>query len=132
MFLTFRRSSFSTYFNFTAAGVVPCGDRKTSPRTSSQCRLYIFWSFGTIGLILSHFKNRVPLKQVLVGVGSVAPLLHMNRLNKTESAILFLSCVLCFQRIFIQILFRMTPVSFVKDTESYEVCPARVTVLVVH
>ena len=35
---------------------------------------YIFWSFGIIGLILSQFENRVPLKPVLGGVGSVAPL----------------------------------------------------------
>ena len=26
---------------------------------------YIFWSFGIIGLILSQFENRVPLKLVL-------------------------------------------------------------------
>ena len=36
---------------------------------------YIFWSFGIIGLILSQFENRFPLKPVLGGVGSVA-LLH--------------------------------------------------------
>ena len=36
---------------------------------------YIFWSvLGIIGLILSQFENRVPLKPVLGGVGSVAPL----------------------------------------------------------
>ena len=30
----------------TAAGVVPCGGRKTSPRTSIIVQLYIlFWSF---------------------------------------------------------------------------------------
>ena len=38
---------------FTAAGVLPCGGRKTSPRTSSQCRLYflVLWDH------LVHFKS---------------------------------------------------------------------------
>ena len=36
---------------------------------------YIFWSFWIIGLILSQFENRVPLKPALGGVSSVA-LLH--------------------------------------------------------
>ena len=36
---------------------------------------YIFSGpLGVIGLILSQFENRVPLKPVLGGVGSVAPL----------------------------------------------------------
>ena len=33
LFLASRESSFRTYFISTAAGVVPCGGRKTSPRT---------------------------------------------------------------------------------------------------
>ena len=58
--------------------------------------LYL-WSFGIIGLSLSQFENRVPLKPVL-GVGQWAwavltiTLLHMNRLNKTDSVI-FVSLV---------------------------------------
>ena len=45
--------------------------------------------FWIIGLILSQLENRVPLKPVLGGVDSVAPLplLRMRRLNKSESAI---------------------------------------------
>ena len=35
---------------------------------------YIVWPFGIIGLILSQFVNRVPLKPVPGSVGSVAPL----------------------------------------------------------
>ena len=35
---------------------------------------YIFLSFRIIGLILSQFENRLPLKPVLRDVGSVAPL----------------------------------------------------------
>ena len=32
--------------DFTAAGVVPCGSRKTSPNTSSLCTLYflVLWA----------------------------------------------------------------------------------------
>ena len=59
-----NRSSFKTYFILTAAGVVPCGGRKMSPRTSGYSRLY-FLCFGIIRLILSQFENRVRLKPVL-------------------------------------------------------------------
>ena len=102
-----------TYLIFTAVGVVQCGGRKTSPRTSLKCRLYIFWSFGIIGLILSQFEYRVPLKPVL-GVGgwggggrSVAPLHFCTRTDSIKPSLLFsfLSCVPCFQRIIIQNLF---------------------------
>ena len=49
---------------------------------------YIFSGpFGIIGLNLSQFENRVPLKPVLVGVGSTIPLVHMNRLNKSSHAL---------------------------------------------
>ena len=73
-------SSFRTYFSFNACGVVPCGGPKSLPvhRHSAD---YIFWTCGIIGLILSQFENRVPLKPVLVGVGSVAQLLNINKLN---------------------------------------------------
>ena len=58
--------------------------------------LYL-WSFGIIGLSLSRFENRVPLKPVLrAGPWAWAvltiTLLHMNRLNKTDSFI-FVSLV---------------------------------------
>ena len=38
----------------------------------------LFWSFGIIGLILSQFCKIVPLKPVLGGVGSVAPLHYLT------------------------------------------------------
>ena len=60
-------------FSFTAADVVPCGGRKKSLPTSSYCRLYIL-ALGIIGLILSQFEYRVPLKPVLEGAGSVGTL----------------------------------------------------------
>ena len=42
-----------------------------------------------IGLILSQLENRIPLNPVLGGHGQCCTitLLHMNRLNKTRSAI---------------------------------------------
>ena len=53
---------------FTAAGIVPCGDRKTSPHTSSQCRLYflVLWDHS------AHFSH-YPLAQQSCGgdIGSV-------------------------------------------------------------
>ena len=51
--------------------------------------LYIFWSFGIIGLTVSQFENRLPLKPVLGGCEQccIITFLYMNRLNKTESAI---------------------------------------------
>ena len=52
----------------------------------------IFWSFGIIELSLSQFEKRIPLKPVLMDMSSVAPLLHINKLNQTESAI-FVSLV---------------------------------------
>ena len=46
----------------------------------------MFWSFGIIGLILSHFGKRVPLKSLHT---------HINRLNKTESAIFVSVSLMC-------------------------------------
>ena len=66
MFLASRGSSFRIYFIFSAVGVVPCGGRNTSHHNAD----YTFWSFG---IILSQFKNRVPLKPMLGCMGSVAP-----------------------------------------------------------
>ena len=73
LFLASKGSSFRTYFIFTAAGVVPCGDRKRLPVHHYNAG-YIFCSFGIIGLILSQFENRVLLKPVLEGLGNVAAL----------------------------------------------------------
>ena len=43
------KNLFSDYLQVTAAGVVPCGGPKMSPRTSIQCYVYIFWSVGIFG-----------------------------------------------------------------------------------
>ena len=57
---------------------------------------YIFLFVGIIGLILSLFEHIVPLKPVLGGRGQCCTitLLHVNRLNKTDSAI-FVSMMCC-------------------------------------
>ena len=44
-------------FAITAAGVVPCGGRKKSPRTSSIVQIiFSFWSFEISGGILRNQK----------------------------------------------------------------------------
>ena len=100
MYLASTGSSFRIYLIFTAAGV-PFGGRKTSSLTSSYCRLYIFWSFGVIGLILSHFENRALQKPVLMErVDSVAiqstlvistSVISNNRLSRRENLVLVLT-----------------------------------------
>ena len=102
MFLVSRGSSLRTYLSFTVTGAVPCGGRKTSPRTSSKCILYISWSFGITGLILIQFENRVPLKSVLRGVGSLAPLYYCSWTDSIKPSLLFHFFDV---RIFIQNLF---------------------------
>ena len=74
MFLASKGSSFRTHFIDTAANVVPYGGRKNLPNRYYSADFIFSWFFGIIGLILSQFENRVPLKPVLGGVGSVAPL----------------------------------------------------------
>ena len=65
-----------------------------SGRKTKIQQQHIFSSFGIIGLILSQFENRVPLKRGR-GQSCTITLLRMNRLNKTESAIFFsLMCYL--------------------------------------
>ena len=46
----------------------------------------------------SSFENRIPLKLALGGADATlqTTLQHMTRLNKTESLIFILLCVLCF------------------------------------
>ena len=65
-----RGSSIKTYFVFSADGVVPCGGRKTSPVYHHSADYIFSGPFGIIGPILSQFKNEVPLKLVLRGVGT--------------------------------------------------------------
>ena len=60
-----RGSSFKVYCVFTAAGV----EYRVAAVKVTPYRLYVFWSFGVIGLILNRFENGVSLKSVL-GVGA--------------------------------------------------------------
>ena len=55
VFFVSKGNPFLILFYSTVAGVVPCGCRKKSPRTSSECRLY-FISFGIIEPILVILK----------------------------------------------------------------------------
>ena len=49
-------------FDFTAAGVVPCGGRKTSPRTSTIVQfIFHFWSFANSERILRNQKLTIGL-----------------------------------------------------------------------
>ena len=43
VFIALKGSHFWVLFDFTAAGVVPCGGRKTSPRTSTIVQFIPFW-----------------------------------------------------------------------------------------
>ena len=48
--IAFKGANFYILFAITAACVVPCGDPKTSPRTSSIVHIiYHFWSFEING-----------------------------------------------------------------------------------
>ena len=53
VFIALKGSHFWFLFDFTAAGVVPCGGRKTSPRTSTIVHI-LFWSFEISGNILRN------------------------------------------------------------------------------
>ena len=56
------RRTISLLFDFTAAGVVPCGGRKTSPRTSTIVQfIFHFWSFEISERILRNQKLTIGL-----------------------------------------------------------------------
>ena len=53
IFIAFKGTNFHILFAFTAAGVVPGGGPKKSPRTSSMVQIiFYFWSFDINGNIL--------------------------------------------------------------------------------
>ena len=57
VFITLKGSHFWFLFDFTAAGVVPCGGRKTSPRTSIIVQFIFYaWSFEIGDNILRNQK----------------------------------------------------------------------------
>ena len=57
VFIALKGSHFWFLFDFTAAGVVPCGGRKKSPRTSTIVQFFIlFWSVEISDNILRNQK----------------------------------------------------------------------------
>ena len=62
MFIPLKGTYFCILFDFTAAGVVPCGGRKTSPRTSTIVQfIFHFWSFENSERILRNQKLTIGL-----------------------------------------------------------------------
>ena len=63
MFFVYVASSFRIYFIFTAVSVkCRVAAVKKTLHTFSQRKIYIFWSLEVIGLILSPFEDKGPLK----------------------------------------------------------------------
>ena len=57
VFIALKGTHFWILYAFTAAGVVPCGGRKTSPRTSTIVQfIFYFWSFEISVNILRNQK----------------------------------------------------------------------------
>ena len=57
VFIALKENIFLFLFAFTAAGVVWCGGRKTSPRTSTIVQfIFCFWSFEISVNILRNQK----------------------------------------------------------------------------
>ena len=62
VFIALEGTHFLFLFAFTAAGVVPCGGHKTSPRTSTIVQFIIyFWSFEISVNILRNQKYMIGL-----------------------------------------------------------------------
>ena len=102
VFFVCKGKPFWLLFYSTVAGVVPCGGRKKSPRTSSLCRLYLI-PFGIIAPILGILKieYRFSRRKWVWRRGSYAAsqttMLHMKRLKQTVSPFFVILCVICFQ-----------------------------------
>ena len=86
-------------FYSTVAGVVPCGCRKVSPYIIIvQVIFHFLW--GHHWAHPGYFDNRIPHKPAL-GVAYAASqttVLHMKRLNQTESPIFVILCVYLFPK----------------------------------
>ena len=62
IFVALKGTHFLFLFAFTAAGVVPCGGRKTFPRTSTIVQfVFYFWSFEISVNILRNQKYMIGL-----------------------------------------------------------------------
>ena len=84
-------------FLFSSAIRSWCGGRKVSSYIIIvKVIFYFLWDYWAHP---GFFENQIPLKSVLRGVAaSQTTVLHMKRLNQTESPIFVILCVLCLQR----------------------------------
>ena len=57
VFIALKGSHFWFLFDFTAAGVVPCGGRKTSPRTSSIVQFIFYFGPLRSAIIFWEIRN---------------------------------------------------------------------------
>ena len=76
VFIALKGTHFLFLFAFTAAGVVQCGGRKTSPRTSTIVQfIFYFWSFEISVNILRNQKYMASLdsysRQVFVDLDPI-------------------------------------------------------------
>ena len=58
VFIALKGSHFWFLFDFTAAGVVPCGSRKTSPRTSTIVQFIFYFGPLRSAIILWEIRNK--------------------------------------------------------------------------
>ena len=58
VFIALKGSHFWFLFNFTAAGVVPCGGRKTSPRTSTIVQFIFYFGPLRSAIIFWEIRNK--------------------------------------------------------------------------
>ena len=58
VFIAFKGDHFWFLFDFTAAGVVPCGGRKTSPRTSTIVQFILYFGPLRSAIIFWEIRNK--------------------------------------------------------------------------
>ena len=58
VFIALKGSHFWFLFDFTAAGVVPCGGRKTSPRTSTIVQFIFYFGSLRSAIIFWEIRNK--------------------------------------------------------------------------
>ena len=58
VFIALKGSHFWFLFDFTAAGVVPCGGRKTSPRTSTIVQFIFYFGPLSSAIIFWEIRNK--------------------------------------------------------------------------
>ena len=58
VFIALKGSHFRFLFDFTAAGVVQCGGRKTSPRISTIVQFIFYFGPLRSAIIFSEIRNK--------------------------------------------------------------------------